>query len=288
MQLPKAIFLDMDGTLLNSENNLPVKNMEVIDRLREKGVKVFVATGRGQKEIFPRAPKGFALDGVISSNGMTGYMGEAKLFEHTLPHTLVEQVINLARQHQVYYELFPTSGEAYVEACDRDMLASEIVGDKPAGVQISEWSERLESLAGGITWVNQLDDLGYSKFYTFSKDTAKISQWQAVLAELQKTEPFSTSQSSPYNVEIMVDQKNKATGIKDVLERLAIAPADILVMGDSFNDKPMFEYAGFSVAMKNAPEEMKALADDVTAYSNDEEGVYHYLTDKFLTETKDV
>ena len=283
MQLPQAIFLDMDGTLLNSENNLPVKNMEVIDRLRAKGVKVFIATGRGQKEIFPRAPKGFTLDGVISSNGMTGYLGKTKLFEHTLPHSLVERVIALAREHKIYYELFPTSGEAFVEVCDRSLLANEIQGDKPAGVQISEWTERLESLAGGITWVNQLDDLGYSKFYTFSKDKKKMDQWQQVLATLQQEAPFSTSQSSPYNVEIMVDQKNKATGIKDVLDHLGIAPADILVMGDSFNDKPMFAYAGYSVAMKNAPQEMKALADDVTMYSHDEDGVYHYLTTKFLT-----
>ncbi|GEM01559.1 hypothetical protein SAMN05421839_1124 [Halolactibacillus halophilus] len=283
MKQPQAIFLDMDGTLLREDNYVSEETMTTIHQVRDQGIPVFIATGRGQSEILTRTPEGFCVDGIISSNGMTGYLDEELLFQHTLDFSLVKEVIEAARELEIYYEVFPTTGEGVALIQDQATLEAEISGEKPADILGSEWNERVEAISGGITWVDEIKDVGYSKFYCFSKDQKKIAQWKSRLNEIHARYPFSTSSSTPANVEIMVTEKNKATGIQGILTRLNIDPANILVMGDSFNDVPMFEYAGYSVAMKNAPDQLKAMTDDVTRFTNDENGVSDYLKTHVLS-----
>lgn len=94
MRKPKAIFLDMDGTMLNNYNRVTDNTKSVIDKLRESGIYVFIVTGRGKNEIFQTAPDGFEVDGVISSNGMIGYLG-AKRYLNIHYHSMsLKQLLN--------------------------------------------------------------------------------------------------------------------------------------------------------------------------------------------------
>ena len=69
---------------------------------------------------------------------------------------------------------------------------------------------------------------------------------------------------------------NKATGLKDLCERLDADPAGILAFGDGENDMEMLRYAGWGVAMSNAPEVVRNAADEVIG-SNEEQAVLDYL-----------
>ena len=69
---------------------------------------------------------------------------------------------------------------------------------------------------------------------------------------------------------------NKATGLKDLCERLDADPAGILAFGDGENDMEMLRYAGWGVAMSNAPEVVRNAADEVIG-SNEEQAVLAYL-----------
>ena len=285
MQKPKAIFLDMDGTMLNNFNRVTENTKDVIDKLRESGIYVFIVTGRGKNEIFPTTPEGFEVDGVISSNGMTGYLGEKKLFEYTLPFEVVEDVVKLAQDNQIYYELFPTEGSQIVERQDEPTLFAEIEQPMPDTVGINEWREREEALAGLINWVDKVPNGDYSKFYFFSRSPERMKCWISVLREQKRSLPFSMTSSSLNNVEVMVKGKNKGTAIQEMIDELAITADEILAIGDSYNDESMFKLAGHTVAMKNAPVQVQAMTDEVTAFTNDEEGLYHYLK-KLLLDNK--
>ncbi|WP_067839353.1 Cof-type HAD-IIB family hydrolase [Amphibacillus sediminis] len=280
---PQAIFLDMDGTLLDQYNRVSDNAKQVIDHIRKQGIYVFIATGRGKEEIYPTAPEGFEVDGVISSNGMTGYLGDELLFEHTLPFEVVKRIVEQAREMRIYYEVFPTSGPSQAEIIDQPMLNEAVKGPRPESVGINEWVERQEVIERGINWVERIEDGRYSKLYTFSKSRTDIIQWQKVLDQMKQELPFTTSSSTAHNIEIMVANKNKATGVKSFLDRIGLTSDQILVMGDSYNDLEMFKLAGHTVAMKNAPTEIQALADEVTTYTCNEDGVYHYLRDRFIT-----
>lgn len=283
-QTPKAIFLDMDGTILNHYNEVSEKTKEVVARMREKGFYVFIATGRGQGEIYPLLPEGFEVDGIISSNGMTGYIGEEKVFEHSLPLPLVKKIIEKAQEQQVYYELFPASGERIVLKQDQSLLEKEVEDPKPESVGINEWLSRKKALEHEIDWVEEIKPYTYSKFYCFAKDQDHIVHWQKTLDQMKPWIDFTTSSSSKHNVEIMVAGITKASGIQSFLEHLNLSKNDILAIGDSYNDLTMFELAGQAVAMKNAPADIQTMVDDVTTFTCDNDGVYHYLMDRFFPE----
>ncbi len=279
---PKAIFLDMDGTILDNYNQISEKTKQIIAQLRGEGILVFIATGRSKGEVSSFLSEGLEVDGVISSNGMTTYLSDEKIEEHSLPFELTKQIIEKAREHQVYYELFPSAGMRLALKEDFNILAEEVKDPKPERVGINEWLERKEVMEGEIDWKEVLPEQRYSKFYCFSKQEEHIYQWKQVLEELKQSTPFTTSSSSDHNVEVMVANVNKATGILAILHHVKIDASDILVMGDSHNDISMFQLAGQSVAMQNAVPEIKSLADEVTDFNCDEEGVYHYLNARFF------
>lgn len=108
-----------------------------------------------------------------------------------------------------------------------------------------------------------------------------MKAWIEQLEELKQQEAFTTSSSSHHNVEVMVNGVNKATGVAALLKYYQINPEEVMAIGDSNNDLPMMAYVGYPVAMKNATDEMKDMTKQQTSFTNDEEGVYHFLHDYF-------
>lgn len=279
---PKAIFLDMDGTILNHQNLVSVKTKEIIDEIRRQGIYVFIATGRAVDEIERVVPHGFQVDGVVTSNGMAGYLGEEALFEHSLERELVEKIIERARKHKVYYELFPYGTSRVTLKQDQPYVEDEVRGEKPETVGINEWLSRQQAIKEEIEWAEKVEGDTFSKFYFFAKSKEQINKWKEELEEIKKEINFTTSISSSHNVEVMVANVNKATGIQQMLEKFGVSLDETLAIGDSDNDIPMLKLVKFAVAMRNASDHIKDLADDVTEFTCDEDGVYHYLKSMFL------
>ena len=74
--------------------------------------------------------------------------------------------------------------------------------------------------------------------------------------------------SKPFFLEFMAKNVSKGNAIKALCKRLQIPLEEVIVFGDSLNDKSMFEVAGYSVAMGNASDELKKIADEVTLDNN--------------------
>jgi Cof subfamily protein (haloacid dehalogenase superfamily) len=85
--------------------------------------------------------------------------------------------------------------------------------------------------------------------------------------------------SDGYFLTILHPEGDKAHALKKVMDYLERDPADVTVFGDSVNDIGMFKLAGTSVAVSNALEEVKAVADVILPHSNDEDAVAKYLKD---------
>jgi Cof subfamily protein (haloacid dehalogenase superfamily) len=71
-------------------------------------------------------------------------------------------------------------------------------------------------------------------------------------------------------LEVMDTRGSKSNAVKFVSERLGLTPAEIIAMGDNYNDVEMIRFAGVGVAMGNAPDDIKAAADYVTDTNNDD------------------
>lgn len=284
---PKAVFLDMDGTILNHTNEVSMDTKEIIDELRSEGLFVFIATGRSADEVAEMLPEGFAVDGIITANGMAGYIGEEVVFEHALPMELVETVLTKARERNIYYELFPHREPRLVLEQDRAFVEAAVRDPKPDSVQINEWISRQKAIQEEIEWTEEITGTHFSKFYFFARTQEEINDWKIELKQMQKDMRFTMTPSSPHNAEVMVADVSKASGIEQMLERFGLTGCETLAIGDSDNDVKMFEYVSYSVAMENAHDHIKALVDEVTEFNCDENGVYHYLKSKVLAQLKE-
>lgn len=147
---------------------------------------------------------------------------------------------------------------------------------------INEWLSRKEAIKEKIMWVDQIVGNEFSKFYFFAKSKEQINRWKEELEKLKQEIDFTTSISSDHNVEVMVANVNKATGIQQVLKHFNLSEKEAMAIGDSDNDLPMLRLVQHSVAMKNAPDRIKEITDDVTEFTCDEDGVSYYLTSRFL------
>ena len=86
-------------------------------------------------------------------------------------------------------------------------------------------------------------------------------------------EQYTIVKSAPFYLEILHKGANKGIALAKLAEHLNIKQAEVMAIGDNENDMAMLEYAGIGVAMQNAVEKTKAVADYVTTASNDEDGV---------------
>ncbi|WP_239469356.1 HAD family hydrolase [Staphylococcus sp. GDY8P47P] len=279
----KAIFLDMDGTILHEDNQASIKTKTVIDDLRAKGYKVFLATGRSYSEINQLVPPQFEVDGIISSNGTSGEINGDNLFMHCLSTESVKRIVSLAQQQEIYYEVFPFNDSRIALKEDKVWMQEMIKGDTPPNhVSESEWKSRRDAMAGKIDWKDHIPDDNYAKIYLFTTNLEKITTFRDELIQNQVLLNISVSNSSRFNAETMAQHTDKGTGIKEMIDHFNIKQEDTLVIGDSDNDRAMFAFGGYSVAMKNARSEIQEITDEVTEFTNEEDGAALFLESKFL------
>ncbi|OIS61717.1 Cof-type HAD-IIB family hydrolase [Staphylococcus equorum] len=279
----RAIFLDMDGTILHKDNRVDTETTEVIQQLRNLGYKVFLATGRAHDEIHYLVPETFEVDGIISSNGTLGVVEKETIFKHGLSYNTVSEVIKRAKQEAIYYEIFPFGSDRVVLKEDEAWAKALFEPATPLGkVGESEWTSRRESLKGKVDWEDNIPDTSFSKIYLFSPEYEKITNFRNQLIEDSAALQISVSNSSRFNAETMAFNTDKGTGIKEMIEHFGINQEETLVIGDSDNDRAMFEFGHYTVAMRNARPEIQALAKDVTSLTNEENGAAAYLKEHFI------
>ena len=91
---------------------------------------------------------------------------------------------------------------------------------------------------------------------------------------------ISVGRSEPFYIELMPLGIDKAVSLGRLSAMVGLGRENVIACGDGFNDISMVEYAGLGVAMANAQDELKEVADYVT-YSNDEDGVA-YIIEKYI------
>lgn len=277
----RAIALDMDGTLLDAHGSISGHVIELLAAIRKKGMRIFIATGRTRTEINDVLPDHLRVDGFVAANGMECYTELKQIAHYTLDKHMVGDVIAAARKKKLFYEVHPLRGSRCALAADRNRMTEMVNKEQPVTLLDNEYLSRKNAVKHKITWAEELSTDNIVKIYFFSMDTGEISDWKHTLNEMKKQTNFSTSSSSLHNVEIMAGDVSKATGINMLLQEYNLSANELMVIGDGDNDLPMFNLAAYSVAMINAEDFVKEKADEVTIHSYKEDGLYHYLNDRF-------
>ena len=262
----KLIALDLDGTTLRKGSVLSENTKEALEAAIDKGVHVVIATGR----TFTALPECIfqikGLEYVITSNGAhtTELSTKEIIYSNCAAGNAIEEVRNLLIENtQFPVEVF-TEGKAYIdEAVYEDvknngsdyMDASYIVRTRRPITSVYDFllenKERIENI-----------NIHFREF----EDKAKFKDI------LSSYDGITVTSSMPHNIEIGGETTSKATAIAALCQKLGIEEANVMAVGDSPNDNAMIKAAGIGVAVGNAVDEVKAIADYVTL-SNNEDGV---------------
>ena len=259
----KLLALDMDGTTLNSEKKISAKTLEGINRLIDKGVHVIVASGRCLAEMndYREEFKNIRYEVLASGAMVYDFLENKPICTHPVPFEDCLDLIRLGEQEEAMVHLL-TIKESIVKPQDITHMA-----DFQMGVYQDMY----------IRNCLQCEDL---KEYAIShkEDVLKVniyhrsSESRARTVERLKGHNLQMVFAETTALESTLPGVTKALGLTDLCKHLNIDLADTVAIGDAPNDTEILQTVGCAVAMGNATDDIKQLADFVTA-DNDHDGV---------------
>lgn len=262
----KLVVCDLDGTLLTPEHRLGDYTRSVLERLREGGLELMLASGRHFQDIRALSDQLGGNGCLISSNGAAVHDREARLVHRTvIDPECVGFLIGDPAFANVHTNVF-RSEDWLVERPEPYLLQYH---------QDSGFNYRITDLAN-----LERDDILKVFFYG---ETAELEGLEGLILE-RYADRLSTTFSLPVTLEVMAQGVSKGTALARVAERLGLALSDVLAFGDGMNDREMLRLAGKGVRMGNADPRLKeALPDLDEIGTNREESVARYLEELFLS-----
>lgn len=269
MSTYKALALDIDGTLLNRKKEVTDEVLEKIHILQQRGIPVMIASGRPEQGI-RHVAKAIDMDiyggYVLSFNGgkITDFKTGEVVYNTTIPLELHEEIIESAHEISNATILTYQDTEILVEDPENEyaMLESKIV--KMPLTHVANLSGRVDFPVNKFLVTGDPDVLKKEVVRLADKFAGRLGVFQ----------------SEPFFIEIVPLGIDKARSLDWLLHKLGIKQEELVACGDGGNDVTMIEYAGIGVAMENACEEVKRVANDVTA-SCDTHGVARVIEKYF-------
>jgi Cof subfamily protein (haloacid dehalogenase superfamily) len=260
---PRLIATDMDGTLLRSDDTVSEATLAELDRWRDDGVPVVLATGRpprwmrGMRELLGRGT-------AVCCNGavLLDLESFAVLHEEPVHQEVLQRVTAELRRHQpdIWFAV-----EYGLEFRHEPVYRPRWDVDAP-GVEVATLAEMVTAPVAKL--LARHEDMPRDDFLA--------------LVESVVGDHATVTNSSPDALaEISAAGVTKATGIGRVAAEHGVGPADVVVFGDMPNDVAAFDWVraggGRAVAMGNAHPDLLAVATDVTG-SNDDDGIAAFLS----------
>lgn len=251
----KAIFFDIDGTLKSFKTHtIPQSAIDAINRVKKKGIKVFIATGRYFEQIGDL--QGLTFDGYVTLNG-AHCLNEK--FETIFTNPIPKEDIKALLRYQEDVFLFPS-------------------------IFITEKHELINYIDENVREISRLVDVPLSPVGQLSEaDMGEVLQIDTFMNNDQEDEILQTilmhcdaSRWNPLFADINVKGNSKRTGIDKFMEYYGLDIAETMAFGDGGNDIQMLRHVAIGIAMGNAGASVKEIADYITD-SVDDNGICNAL-----------
>lgn len=266
--LPYSIIaLDLDGTLTNSEKNITPRTFDALMKAQREGVRLVLASGRPTFGIAALANQLQLADYggyVLSYNGgrIIDWCEKTVIFSQVVDQKLVPILYDFAEKAQIPIVTY-LSEAILASKNEGEYLAEEARINGMPVVVAQNFVEEAMQIAGGST-----------KFLIPGEPEQLIQLESEMKAAL--SEQMEVFRSAPFFLELPPKGIDKAQSLQRLLTHLGLERESLMAFGDGFNDLSMIQFAGKGVAMANAVEEVKSIADFVTT-SNEEDGIAHAL-----------
>ncbi|MEH7096506.1 HAD family hydrolase [Neobacillus vireti] len=271
--MQKIIFLDIDGTLLNDNGVIPESAILAVRKARENGHLVFICTGRSKNIIFPEILE-VGFDGIIGAAGGYIEIEDNILFHEQIKKENIQYLVEYFDTHEVDFLLESNDGTFCSKNAKKRMLSAieNHLLDNP------DFKEHIEK--GFMPFYEMLidgEDLireDINKIIFFGSDYLPFERITQEFESRFTIIPNTVSAFSKNGGELSILGINKSTAIMKVMEHFNISKEHTFAYGDSLNDLEMLEFVQHGIAMGNAHEAVKKVADDITD-SHDENGIYN-------------
>lgn len=246
----KAIFFDIDGTLVSfNTHQIPTSTIAALEELRQRGIKLFIATGRPWSLINNLG--NLVFDAYITVNGGHCFTAAlADIYKSPIPQEDLERLI-------AHEEENPTS---FVAVYDNQLVINRV-------------NERVEQIANLIKiptpHMAPLSEARGKEVLQLMGYFTSDEERDIFKKVLPNCEPMRWH---PLFTDIVARGNSKSNGIDKVLAHFNLSLEECMAFGDGGNDIPMLQHVPHSVAMGNATDEVKAAAKYVTT-SVDEDGI---------------
>ncbi|RYG73719.1 HAD family phosphatase [Lentibacillus lipolyticus] len=247
----KLLFLDIDGTILKPDHTYTETTKQAITMAKEKGVDVFLATGRPLHEISDLAEE-LDIHSFIAYNGSFATYRNDTIVNEPIPKNSMERFITIAEEHN--HELIMYTREKnYCTNMERPLVQkfTDLFGLKTNAA----FTPAIMDEILGATALNVASD-------------------QVPLYETE-----ANFQLSPVHVngaensyDILRTNVNKGYSVEKILDLLGVTPEEAIAFGDGMNDKEMLQTVGEGFAMGNAHDDLFQYAKHRTA-TVDEDGI---------------
>lgn len=245
MKHRNAIFFDIDGTIIDADGLIPESAVQAIHAARRSGAACIINTGRPFSHVDP-AVKAIGFDGYICSCGQHILLGDKTVLRQGFPPDLRRQITDTARRCRmdVVYE---AEEGIWFDLCHPPL---PVIADS-----------RLQFARRGFDVTHSVDapDFTFDKLCAFPQPDSDTAQFLDALA------PHCTVIFREGGMlEIIRKGCSKQEGVLWAARRLALSLEQCFAIGDSTNDLPMLTCVPHSIAMGNAPDEVKAAAEYIT------------------------
>jgi hypothetical protein len=248
------VLADVDGTLVNEEKVLTKRAQAAVQSLHRAGIRFAITSGR--------PPKGMAmlLDALQLETPIAGFNGglfvkpDLTIIEQkTVPTDIAAAAIKLIRGHGLDVWVY-RGNDWLITKADAPHVAREAWTVKFDPMVVKDVGASLDQVAKIVGVSDDLD-----KVQRCEADARKAFGQQA-----------TANRSQPYYLDVTNKDANKGAVVEFLSSHLGVPVAEIATIGDQQTDVPMFKLSGMSIAMGNAPEEVKAQATAATESYTDE------------------
>lgn len=251
MMTYKMIVLDLDDTLLRDDGTISPRNKQALMAAQEAGVKVVLASGRPTYAMTALADE-LELERfgsyILSFNGakIINWKTQEEAFSSTLTPEMAHALYEMSIEEGVHALTYVGDEIVAESVTEFTVVESQITGMQIR--QVPSFIEAVEVPVVKVLMVEEPEKLVLVEHKLKAKMAGKLN----------------VMRSKPFFLEFTEDGVNKGTSLNHLIQQLGIERSEVIAMGDGYNDVAMLEFAGLGVAMGNAPQEIKALADHVT------------------------
>lgn len=274
----KVIVMDVDGTLTNSQKLISPKTLDTLLKAQEAGAILILASGRPTSGLIDLA-KTLKMDKhnglLVSFNGskVINCENEEVLFNETMSVEQGQAVL----EHMKKFNVIPMIDK------DNYMYVNDVFNNElhhqGKNINIIKYESR-----GGKFKLCEIDDLAAFADFPLNKILTAGEPKYLQKHYKEMMEPFKNSLSCMFTADFYFEFTakgiDKAKALDTVLTPKGYKREEIIAFGDGHNDISMINYAGIGIAMDNAVDELKSVADEITL-SNDEDGIAHTLSKYF-------